>query len=196
MTCLTERYPVLLAAYADYLRPSQSAGPVLFTEAFVLCHFSSGVNQRRHVQGHVSVQLDLSALPQTGAGAPGLGGSQASVGSQESHDQSSAGAARAPASAQDAAPPGGPSASGAGPVSGRGRPQHLHVWRHEGGVRRAEGPGDGQRPDGDGAGGDGVDARDGYVYNRQQACANYGPGEHTGPVKLFNLARQNLKKLY
>lgn len=125
-------------------------------------NFVSVSSSRCHVKGHVSVHLHLAALAQSGAGAPGLGGRPASTGAQKGHDQATAGPAPTQASTKAAAPPGGPSTSGAGPVSRHGRPQHLHVWRHEGGVCGAEGPGDGQRPDGDGARGDGVGPGDGY----------------------------------
>lgn len=111
---------------------------------------SAGVALRCHVKGHVPVQLYVAALSETGAGPSRVGGCSESVGSQESHEQGPA-APGPEASSLAAAAPGGPGPSIPGPVQGHGHSQHLHVWGYERNIRGAEGPRDGQRPDGDGA---------------------------------------------
>lgn len=137
---------------------SVSSGEVLLRSPCSFTHFNFAGGS--HVEGHVSVHVHLAALPQAGAGLPGVGGRPASFGSQESHDQgpSASGPLASPQAAEAAGGP-GPSTSGA--LQGHGRPQHLPVWGHEGSVCGAEGPRHGQRPDGDGARGDGVGPRDG-----------------------------------
>lgn len=94
-----------------------------------------------------------------------MGGCSASVGSQESHDQGPTAPGPQTSSQAAAAAPGGPGPSNTDPLQRHGRPQHLHVRGHERSVCGAEGPRDGQRPDGDGAGGDDVGSRDGYELN-------------------------------
>lgn len=134
--------------------------PTFFEQLFK-CELSAGLSLRCHVKGDISLHVHLAALSEAGAGVPGVGGCSASVGSQERHDQgpaaqgpqasSSTQAAAGAGAAAAAEAPGGPGPSTPGPVQRHGRPQHLHVWGHERSVRGAEGPWDGQRPDGDGA---------------------------------------------
>lgn len=138
----------------------------------------TGPPSRCHVKGHISFHPHLPALPETGAGASGLGRRPASVGSQESDDQGPA-APSAQASSQAAAAPAGPGPCPPGPLQRHGGPQHLHVRGHERSVRGAEGPRHGQRPDGDGAGGDGVGPGDGY-YELQVLAPS-----HTTPDTLL-----------
>lgn len=115
-----------------------------------------------HVKWHISLHLYLTALTEVRAGVPGVGGCKAGVGPKKGHDQGPS-APSPQASFQAEADPGGPGPSTSGSLQRHGCAQHFYVWRHEGSVHRAKGPHYGQCADGDGAWGDGVGSRDGYV---------------------------------
>ncbi len=127
------------------LEPQNDINDLLY-----LSFLYSSLTLGRHVKRHISFHVHLAALSESGAGDPRVGGCSTSVGSKKSHDQGPA-ASGPQASSQAAAPPGGPGPSTAGPVQRHSHPQHLHVWGYERSVCSAEGPCDGQRPDGDSA---------------------------------------------